>query len=307
MVSALGIAGCGTVESFSEFDAPAVRPAPQVDAKRSYAANVDTSTPACGTPSTLLVHHDEAGRVDRLHATLSAEGTSGAYLVDTGSILSYAMSQGDVAGSDPKPYTATTIACRETTLPVIGRLPRSTPDGAPRVGVLGADLITHGSVLDMDLEAGTLDWYAPAPVPPARAIILPVERRKGWLVASGIKLGDRDVKLIVDTGSTNIIVFGKEPRPGELREDTVDGTMTPVTLWHGDGDVAFADTPSRSVPVDRTDHFPTLEGLITLLGHDVVGILGITAMGNERIVVGEDALMLVMPSLVVPELKAGDY
>jgi hypothetical protein len=52
---------------------------------------------------------------------------------------------------------------------------------------------------------------------------------------------------------------------------------------------------TRHVPVDRTDAFPTLEGLIESLGGDIAGLLGLTALGHERIVIGETSMMLVLP------------
>ena len=152
-------------------------------------------------------------------------------------------------------------------------------------------------LLDLDLVNGRLEWYEPAPggPRPARAMVLPIEYRNGWLVASGIKLEGRDVKLIVDTGASNVIVVGKTPRPHEVREDTVDGTASAITLFHADGDIDLGDGVTRHVPVDRTDAFPTLEGLIQSLGGDIAGLLGLTSLGRERIIIGKTSMMLVLP------------
>ncbi len=248
----------------------------------------------CDAPATLHVHHDDAGRVDRIHAQLDAHGSPGEFLVDTGSLKSYVTRSDD--GTDAT--ASTTISCRSTTLPFIARLrPGTTPDGRPQAGVLGSDLIAYGSVLDLDLVNGHLEWYeaATAAPPPAGSLVLPVEYRNGWLIASGIKVEGRDVKLIVDTGASNVIVVGKTPRANEVREDTVDGTASAITLFHAEGAVDLGDGITRHVPVDRTDAFPTLEGLIQSLGGDVAGLLGLTAMGRERIVIGKDSLTLVLP------------
>jgi len=253
------------------------------------------SAPAtCEEPAPLHVHHDEAGRVDRLHVQLAARGTLGEFLVDTGSLKSFVTRSGD--GTDTS--ASTTIFCRPMTLPIIARLrPGTTPDGLPQAGVLGSDLIEHGAVLDLDLVNGRLEWYEPAPAEPrpARAMMLPIEYRNGWLVASGIKLEGRDVKLIVDTGASNAIFVSKTPRLNEVREDTVDGTASPITLYHADGDLDLGDGVTRHVPVDRTDAFPTLEGLIQSLGGDIAGLLGLTSLGRERIVIGKTSMMLVLP------------
>ncbi|MDB4937654.1 MAG: hypothetical protein JWP87_4626 [Labilithrix sp.] len=284
-------AGCGAVET-STNDAPeaaiegrATRPKPVWETSAAPAA-------ICPEPVPLLVHHDAAGRVDRLHARLTARELPGSYLVDTGSLRSFVTHSGDEAAKTAE----TRIFCHETTLPIIARLrPGSTPDGEPQAGVLGSDLVAHGSVLDLDLVSGKLAWYQPAPEVPPGAVVLPIEYRNGWLVASGIKVQGRDVKLVVDTGASNVILVGKTPRMKEVREDTVDGTASPITLFHGDGEISFAGGPTRHVPVDRTDAFPTLEGLIEILGGDVAGLLGLTSMGRERIIIGKESLTLVMP------------
>jgi hypothetical protein len=291
-----GVSGCGAVAGPAVVDDEPSGYEREPDAFAAKTprmwAKYGASAPACATPAPMLVHHDDAGRVDRLHATLTARGVTGHYLVDTGSLKSFATHSGNEEGTS----ASTVIACSTTTLPIIARLrPGLTPDGQPQSGVLGSDLVAHGAVLDLDLKKGALGWSYPAPPPPAGAVVLPIERRHGWLVASGIRLGGRDVKLVVDTGASNVIVVDKTPRAGEVREETVDGTASPITLWHGSGELAFTDGVVRHVPVDRTDDFPTLEGLITELGGDVAGLLGLTSMGRDRIVVSGNALYLVLP------------
>lgn len=286
----LFVCGCsGAVETSEPAATSPASPEPP-----AASATVRPPSPPCGHPTPLDVHHDTAGRVDRLHATLTARGIEGKFLVDTGSLQSYATHSGVPEESNKAP---TVIDCKATTFPIIAR-PRAatTPEGEPRRGVLGADLLRHGAVLDFDLRAGTLRWYEPAPPPPAGAVVLPIEYRKGWLIASGVQVDGREVKLVVDTGATNVILIDKTPRPGEVREDIVDGTTSPVTLYNGEGDVAFAGGAARRVPVSRSDDFPTLQGLISDLGGDVAGLLGITSLGRERIVLGREALYVVLPA-----------
>jgi hypothetical protein len=250
--------------------------------------------PACEAPAPLLVHHDDAGRVDRVHARLTARGVLGSYLVDTGSLKSFVTNSGDETSA----AADAVISCQSMTLPIIARLrPGTTPNGEPQAGVLGSDLVAHGAVLDLDLLKGALSLYQPAREVPAGAIVLPIEYRNGWLVASGIKVGGRDVKLIVDTGASNVILVDKVPRANEIREETVDGTASPITLYHGDGEVTFAGDVARHVPVDRTDAFPTLEGLIANLGGDVAGLLGITSLGRERIILSRESLIVLLPKV----------
>jgi hypothetical protein len=296
VIGAIATAGCGSVEPSVE--AASAPETPVEDRAHVTPPMWDNGTrpaeAACEKPAPLHVHHDDAGRVDRLHVQLPAQGALGEFLLDTGSLKSFVTRSGD--GTEPS--ADTTLFCQSMTLPIIARLrPGTTPTGLPQAGVLGSDLVAHGSVLDLDLVNGHLEWYDAVPgrpALPARAMVVPIERRNGWLVASGIKVQGRAVKLIVDTGSSNIIVVGNTPRFGEVREDTVDGTASAVTLYHALGDVDFGDGVVRHVPVDRTDAFDTLEGLIANLGGDVAGLLGLTALGRERIVIGESSLMLVL-------------
>jgi hypothetical protein len=286
------VAGCCAVEGGT--DAPPDEQWTSAHARKTPSMwdNRAEPAPACNAPAPLLVHHDDAGRVDRLHARLTARGLLGDYLVDTGSLKSYVTHSQD----EEKSSASTVIFCQETTLPIIARIrPGTTPDGQPQAGVLGSDLVGHGAVLDLDLANGALSWYQPAHATPARAIVLPIEYRNGWLVASGINVGGRDVKLVVDTGASNVILVDKTPRANEVREDTVDGTASPITLYHGDGELTFAGDVARHVPVDRTDSFPTLEGLIANLGGDVAGLLGLTSLGRERIIISRESLIVLLP------------
>lgn len=285
------VAGCGAVAS-SPDEATEPRLEERVTTTPHMWANPEAPAAVCEQPTPLAVHHDTAGRVDRLHARLTARGTLGSFLVDTGSLKSFATHSGD----EERPSASTVISCTETTLPIIARLrPGTTPDGQPQAGVLGADLVAHGAVLDLDLVNGKLALYAPAPKAPAGAVAVPIEVRKGWLVASGIRVNGRDVKLVVDTGASNVILVDKTPRPNEVREETVDGTASAITLFHAEGAIAFPDGVVRRVPVDRTDSFATLEGLIEMLGGDVAGLLGMTSLGRDRVILGHDSLVLVLP------------
>lgn len=293
-VVALGaslVLGCGGLApSNGDSDAD---DAPDLRASKGPAPFAASKAPVCNTPTPLLVHHDEHGRVDRLHATLTARDMTGPYLVDTGSSRSF-VTYSDQEASN---WAKTTIGCASTSLPIIARLrPGSTPNGDAQAGVLGSDLLAHGSVLDLDLRASTLGWYYPAPKAPPEAVVLPIEWRNGWLIASGIVLDGKPVKLVVDTGSTNIIWLDSNPRSGEVREDTVDGTANPVVLFHGAGQVSFAGSEVRAVPVDRTDEFATLKSLVMSLGGDVHGLLGMTALGRDRVILSRDSLAIVLPT-----------
>jgi hypothetical protein len=294
VASSASLVGCGDVEPVTNGAAERLSPHEHVSPPMWDKRAGSVAQPPCEAPAPLHVHHDEAGRVDRLHVQLSAQGKLGEYLLDTGSLTSFVTRSGD--GTDAS--ATTTISCRPTTLPIIARLrPGTTPAGLAQAGVLGSDLVANASTLDLDLVNGQLSWRdaAPAMPLPPRAVVVPIEVRNGWLVASGVKVDGRDVKLIVDTGSTNVVVVSKTPRLKEAREDTVDGTASSITLFHGDGEIDLGDGVARHVPVDRTDSFATLEGLIQSLGGDIAGLLGLTSLGRERIMIDEHRMMLVLP------------
>lgn len=287
--------GCaGTPTTVDDAPAPTAAASCAPRGRRPLGADAARVAPRCEAPTPLDVHHDAQGHVDILHAYLTARGVEGPFLVDTGSQRSFVIHDGDERGTS----ATTVISCKETELPIIARLqPRTAPDGRPRAGVLGVDLLAHGEVMDLDLAKGQLAWYSPAPRMPAGAVVVPVEYRKGWLVASGIRVNGRDVKLVIDTGAQNVILVDDVARPGETREETFDGTSSPITLFHADGVVTYADGVRRRVPVDRTDAFPTLQGLIATLGNDVSGILGMSALGRERVILDRESMILVLPPL----------
>lgn len=286
-----GSTACGGIAE-PRGDEPSGAEGREVEVAKGPSGWTSARAPSCDAPTPLLVHRDSAGHVDRVHASLTARDRPGYFLLDTGSLRSFATYEGNESSSTAK----TVIACSATTLPIIARLrPGSTPDGAPQSGVLGSDLMAHGSVLDLDLRRGTLGWYQPAPKAPPGSVVLPIEWRNGWLVASGIVVDGRSVKLVVDTGSTNIIWLDGTPRAGEVREETVDGTANKVVLFHGEGRVKLGDGETLPLPVDRTDDFATLKSLAMSLGGDVDGLLGMTALGRDRVILGRDALVIVPP------------
>jgi hypothetical protein len=241
-------------------------------------------------PTPLAVHKDGRGFVDRLHASIAAFDDEQAYfLVDTGSQTSFAVAPPENWNAPRS--TSTVIACKGTTLPVVTREPASTPGGAIQRGVLGLDLVRWDAVLDLDLRGGTLSWYgAPARALPASATIVPLEWKNGWLVASGVVVDGKPVKLVLDTGSPHVFLMGQTPRDGEVEIHDTDGTGAPVTYYTADGDVALPGRRAMRVPVDRAADFPTLEKIIADVGGDVSGLLGIGVLGDRRVVIEKTQL-----------------
>jgi hypothetical protein len=112
------------------------------------------------------------------------------------------------------------------------------------------------------------------------------------LVASGVQLDGEDVRLILDTGSPHVVILSKTPRPHEKTIQAEDAHGEPLTLYSSTIEIAFNGGPSYSVTVDRAASFPALEDTVAALGN-VVGLLGLDALGHDRIVISKDTLAFV--------------
>jgi predicted aspartyl protease len=283
------MSACGGTSGGATDEVPLPPPAATNDAPPPSRPSAPTKP--C-EPALLDVHKDANGFVDRIHARVDALGKNGPFLVDTGTSRTFALR---AAAEEDTYNTPAVIACRSTVIPVFDRGSLgTTPEGEPQIGRLGVDLLRRGAY-DLDLRAGTFMWTDTSPAKPERAVVLALEPRSGFLVASGVRVDGRDLKLLVDTGAHNILVMSKTPRPGERATIATDGTGKEFTLYAAHGDVALAGGATRRLPVDRAASFPTLEALIADLGSDIEGLLGLSALGDERIVISHDALTVVLP------------
>src|SRR4051812_44655620 len=118
LLAAAATSACGDIEAPSSAFGDETHADRRGPARHNESALHDVSYPTvrCADPTGLLVHHDSAGRVDRVHAALTARGLSGPYLVDTGSLASFTT---NVDAEEAK-SASTVLSCTETTLPIIG-------------------------------------------------------------------------------------------------------------------------------------------------------------------------------------------
>jgi hypothetical protein len=253
--------------------------------------------PTC-TGSPLLTVDESPGNLLRLYTTLPLGGTDAPFLIDMGSPTSFVyagIADGGIASCSPN-GGHTAISCVPADLPGCPGVGETTPDNSVVRGTLGTDLVARGAALDLGIAQSRFWWWRTPPAPPAGAtrVALQYNEGTGALVATGIKLDGRDVRLMVDTGSPHVLILSSTPRPNETVVHTADGNNNPVTLYTSTIQISFGAGSARTVAVDRADTFPDLEGLFAQLGGNVDGLLGLNALGHERIVISKGELAFVM-------------
>jgi hypothetical protein len=252
----------------------------------------------CGSP--LRVYDESPGVLEEIFVDLPVAGKVAPFIVDMGSAMSFlsmpALADGGMGFTADA--GATTISCVATPLPGLsGVALTSTPDGLPIGGGLGVDLVTRGAALDLRITDSLFTWWRTPPTPPAGATVVPLKLHtsndaygNNVLVASGIQLDGKDVRLMLDTGSPHVLILSATPRPNETVVQTEDGNGEPVTLYTSTISIAFGGGTPRTVAVDRAASFPTLEKTFAALNDGVTGILGLDALGHDRIVIAKDSL-----------------
>jgi hypothetical protein len=249
----------------------------------------------------LRVYDEYPGAMERLYVDLPMGTSRVPFLIDTGSNLTYRRIVEDAAAGAPASRLAA-LSCDPATFPrVTSQTQRFTPDDVAVGGTIGGDSLAKGT-LDLDIARGVFGW-TPTPKPlPATAVTLPAtfhESSDPWaenmLTATGVRLDGVDVELLVDTGSPHVLIISKDARPNEEMIETYDGNGNPVTLYISTIEIAFGDGPPLIVDVDRAESFPALEKTFAALGGRVSGILGLGALGHERVVLSKTSVSFVPP------------
>jgi hypothetical protein len=268
-------------------------------------AGVDGGHACVGSP--LRAYEESAGVLQRVYVDLPIAGRTMPFFVDTGSPqssrrLDAATDAGPGSGSMAK-ETPTTISCMEVGLAFSrASVFATTPDGRAVGGVLGTDLLTVGGVLDLRIRDSLFVWSGAVPPLPPATITLPATLTTSSapyggskLVVEGIALDGKKVRLLVDTGSPHVVIVSRVPRANEIELDTFDGSGARVKFYESTIDLSYGGGPAHRVTVDRAASFPTLERVLaTIEGAEVTGVLGIGALGHERIVISKDAIRFVL-------------
>ena len=266
-------------------------------------AGVDAGSACVGSP--LRAYEESAGVLQRVYVDLRIDGRTMPFFVDTGSEQSFRRLDPDapsevVANAKETP---TTISCLNVGLAFSrASVFTATPDGRPIGGVLGTDLLAVGGVLDLRIRDSLFVWSGAVPPMPSGTVTLPATfstssdpYAHSKLVVEDVALDGKRVRLLVDTGSPHVVIVSKVPRANETATESFDGTGARVKFYESTIDISYGGGPPHRVIVDRAASFPTLEKVFAAVGGgEVAGVLGIGALGHERIVISKDAIRFVL-------------
>jgi hypothetical protein len=259
----------------------------------------DDGPGSCGA-APLRVYDEYPGTMERLYVDLPVEASRMPFLIDTGANITY---RRVVEAAYAPPPARSALSCDTATFPrVLAHENRFTPDDVVVGGTIGGNALADGA-LDLDISNGVFGW-TPVPKPlPLGAVTLPATFHvssdpwaENMLTATGVRLDGVDVELLVDTGAPHVLIISKDPRPDEEQIETYDGNGNPVTLYISTIEIAFGDGPALIVDVDRAESFPSLEKTFAALGGRVSGILGLGALGHERVVLSKTSVSFVPPA-----------
>jgi hypothetical protein len=246
---------------------------------------------ACTTGPLALIETRDTGVVERLHVQIVSQGAPAALLVDTGSPTTFL--QEPLGSPDPTPNAgAITLGCAALELDGRPEAADMPVDGLPSIGTFGVDRLLAGPS-ELDIVGAQLITHAPGqPFTDASAWpAAPFDVVSG-LVLAHVTLDGNPVRLMLDTGSQDVLWLGEQPQPGDVEVDTTDALGNPVALYSGTVDLAIG-TWHGTVPVLRAPSFPYFEMTVTALGGNVGGLLGLSAIPTQAIVDGESAMLRV--------------
>jgi hypothetical protein len=250
-------------------------------------ADADAAKPRVVSIS--LVVTGQGTTVDRLYAPVRYKGKDALLMFDTGAAMSFLH-----MGIKAAPYTpkAGSVEIGGYTLELAGRnFDPSTHDGKQVVGTLGADFLLLG-VGDLDLKCGKLTVYLNgAPSPGATWPTVAFDDVKGHVITP-VKLDGQALRLMLDTGAQHTLWLGQQGKPGDQTVQTTDAVGNVLTLYLGSASLVLGSDPVKQVSVLRAPSFPYLEQTVKILGGNIHGLLGLSALVGRSIVFDGAALKL---------------
>jgi hypothetical protein len=230
------------------------------------------ATPCTPGDVRLQITREPLGPV-RLYALVTHEGADAALLVDTGSQISFLSHD----GPDGAPNVGEVdFGCERRTLRGRPFHSTETADGRPVVGFLGNDYFLEKQRM-FDLPADRIrDGTCPLTWP--RAMI---ENRFDYLFVMA-QVDGAMLRLGFDTGAPHTLWLGQDGKPGDQPVSSQDAYGNPLVFYLGSAQLAFAESPARTVPILRIQSFPSLEDSNAAIGGGIDGLLGLTTMGDRR-------------------------
>lgn len=155
--------------------------------------------------------------------------------------------------------------------------------GLPVLGVFGVDQLLRGASV-LDTRAGNLTLFPPgtklqgAESWPA----IPFDKVQGHLIAK-VTVGGKARRLMVDTGAQHTLLVPQAPAAGDLPVETTDAVGNKLHFWLGQGTLGVG-AQGRNIPVLKATSFPYFEETVRMLGGNIHGLLGLSALGNGRVI-----------------------
>lgn len=292
------IAVCSTGAAFASCSTAAVeqRVPAAIDAAPPLATFspevVDGEPPlACErSPLPLLVEMAD-GHPARVFVKVRHANRPAALLFDTGSSTTFLAVE---AGAPDPVRDAGEVLIGACSVRVDGRPYPSEEsiEGLRAIGTLGSDSLLSGTT-ELDLGRRLLIRHVDDAVPSEFAA-WPTVRfdRVSDLILAHVIVDGKPLRLMVDTGSPHILWLGQRGQPGDTPYVTSDAIGNDLTFHLGRATLELASGVTDSVPILRAPSFPYLEETVRILGGNVHGLLGLSALGPRRIVVDPRAGVL---------------
>lgn len=250
--------------------------------KKKDAGGGEAASPiaSCGAtqPLPLWVSEDD-GFPTRLHVPVEVDGKSGSFVFDMGSETTFVATP---TGTPDPVADGGTVAVEGCATAYMGRpYTAERARGLPNLGTFGADQVLAADVARFDLTAGVLLRFLAADAGIEGWDATELERVGGSLLIR-MKLDGAPVRLLVDTGSPDILWLGQAKKDGDVEKQTQDALGNLLTIYVGKVSAELSHKRVESVPVSRMPSFPYLEQRIaSQFGGDVQGLLGVSALGRD--------------------------
>jgi hypothetical protein len=278
--SSSNVAAGGELDATASVDAAPPPANDAADAGTDDAADAQSATCSLTEPITLWVE-DTDGYPTRIHVPASIGAKNGSFLFDTGSETTFVATPAGTPDQGADGGAATIGTCTRS---YVGR-PYHSEDahGLPNLGTYGADQVFAAQDSRFDLEAGVLERFLTAdPVLGSPGwSSTPLERVMGSLLVR-VKLDGVAVRLLIDTGSPDILWLGQQMKPGDVESQTLDAAGNVLTFYKGQVMAEISPGRTEPLPVSRFPSFPYFEQRVqSEFGGDVQGLLGVAALGSH--------------------------